>query len=416
MRVSAFERKQRRRGAATRLRAGLRRHGVIACPPALRSLLRASDVRFTRGNRVELFREGRSALDAMLAAIEAAKHRVHLESYIFRADETGRRFLNALTERARAGVEVRLIFDGVGSRTLLPSALAELREAGGDAVAFNPLGRIWPRWLPRRRDHRKILIVDDEVGFMGGLNIGDEYYSGAPLRGGQRIPWRDAHLSIRGPAVSQLGAVFLESWFRADGPDHPDSMLPAPIADASGGEALGLLPDGPTYHRRRMRELLIRALERAHTRACLVTPYFVPDARLRHALADAAARGVRVDVLIAGWSDHPILRWAARARLPELIVKGVRCYEFETAMMHAKLAVFDDCWAIVGTSNLDRQSLQHSYEVNLLAEGGELPHQLTRLVDEDLAVANAITQESLSARLWWARLRDRTAALLIGRL
>jgi cardiolipin synthase len=416
MRVSGFERTRRRRSATTRLRAGLRRHGVIPCPAALRDLLRASDVRFTRGNRVELFREGRSALDAMLAAVQAARHRVHLESYIFRADETGRRFLSALAERARAGVEVRLLVDGVGSRGLLPAALAELREAGGDAVVFNPLGRIWPRWLPRRRDHRKILIVDDEVGFMGGLNIGDEYYSGAPLGGGRRIPWRDAHLCIRGPAVSQLGAVFLESWFRADGPDHPDSMLPEPIADTPGGEALGLLPDGPTYHRRRMRELLIRALERARERACLVTPYFVPDGRLRRALADAAARGVRVDVLIAGWSDHPILRWAARARLPELLAKGVRCYEFETAMLHAKLAVFDDCWAIVGTSNLDRQSLHLSYEVNLLAEGGELPHQLTRLVDEDLAVACAITLESLSARLWWARLRDRTAALLIGRL
>jgi cardiolipin synthase len=415
MSVRAIEERQRRGGAARRLRAGLRRHGVIPCPAALRNLLRASDVRFTRGNRVELFREGRSALDAMLAAIAAARHRVHLESYIFRADQTGQRFLKALAERARAGVEVRLLFDGVGSLGLPPAALAELREAGGDAVAFNPLGRIWPRWAPRRRDHRKILIVDDEVGFMGGLNIGDEYYSGAPIGGGRRIPWRDAHLSIRGPAVSLLDAVFLESWFRADGPDHPETLLPVPVAEAHGGEALGLLPDGPTYHRRRMRELLIRALERARTRACLVTPYFVPDSRMRRALAEAAARGVRVDVLIAGWSDHPILRWAARARLPELLAKGVRCYEFETAMMHAKLAVFDDCWAIVGTSNLERQSLQHSYEVNLLAEGGELPHQLTRLVDEDLAVASAITLDSLSARLWWTRLRDRTAALLLGR-
>jgi cardiolipin synthase len=134
-----------------------------------------------------------------------------------------------------------------------------------------------------------------------------------------------------------------------------------------------------------MRDLLIRALERAQARACFATPYFVPDKPLRRALADAAARGVRVDVLIAGWSDHPILRWAARARLPELLEKGVRVYEFEMAMMHAKLAVFDDRWGVVGTSNLDRQSLQHSYEVNLLVEGGELPHQLTRLVDEDLA-------------------------------
>ena len=414
--MSGFERKERRRGAGERLRAGLRRHGVIPRPAALRKLLRASDVRFTSGNRVELFRDGRSGLDAMLAAIEGAQHRVHLESYIFRADETGQRFLRAMTSRARAGVEVRLLFDGVGSLGLPPAALAELREAGGDAVAFNPLGRIWPRWAPRRRDHRKILIVDDEVGFTGGLNVGDEYYLGSPAGSGRRLPWRDAHLRIRGPAVALLGAVFLESWFRADAPDHPASMLPAAIVDEPGGEALGLLPDGPTYHRRRMRELLIRALERAQERACFVTPYFIPDARLRRALASAAARGVRVDVLIAGWSDHPILRWAARARLPELLEQGVRVYEFEMAMMHAKLAVFDDRWAVVGTSNLDRQSLQHSYEVNLLVEGGGLPQELARLVDEDLAVARAITRESLSARLWWTRLRDRSAALLLRRL
>jgi cardiolipin synthase len=414
--MSGIETKGRRRGAGERLRAGLRRHGVIPRPAALENLLRASDVRFTRGNRVDLFRDGRSGLDAMLTAIAGARSRVHLESYIFRADETGQRFLRALTERALAGVEVRLLVDGVGSLGLASAALAELRAAGGDAVAFNPLGRIWPRWAPRRRDHRKILIVDDQVGFTGGLNIGDEYYFGSPAGAGQHVPWRDAHLRIRGPAVALLGAVFLESWFRADAPDHPAAMLPAAIPDAPGGEALGLLPDGPTYHRRRMRELLIRALERAQERACFVTPYFVPDARLRRALAAAAARGVRVEVLIAGWSDHPILRWAARARLPELLAHGVRFYEFEIAMMHAKLAVFDDLWAVVGTSNLDRQSLQHSYEVNLLVEGGELPQELSRLVDDDLALACPITQESLSSRSWWTGMRDRAAALLLGRL
>jgi cardiolipin synthase len=414
--VSGFEGEERRRGAGERLRSGLRRHGVIPRPAALRKLLRASDVRFTRGNQVVLFRDGRSGLDAMLAAIQGARRRIHLESYILRADGIGQRFLGALASRARAGVEVRLLFDGVGSRGLAQAALAELRKAGGDAVAFNPLGRIWPRWAPRRRDHRKILIVDDAVGFMGGLNIGDEYHLGTPAGAGRRVPWRDAHLQIRGPAVTLLDAVFLESWFRADAPDHPAAMVPAAIADEPGGEVLGLLPDGPTYHRRRLRDLLIRALERARVRACFVTPYFIPDTRLRRALAAAAARGVRVDVLIAGWSDHPVLRWAARARLPELLAQGVRVYEFETAMMHAKLAVFDQRWAVVGTSNLDRQSLQHSYEVNLLIEGGALPQELAQLVDEDLAAARPVTQASLSARLWWTRLRDRGAALLAGRL
>jgi cardiolipin synthase len=389
---------------------------VIPRPAALRQLLRDADVRFTRGNRVEVYRDGRSGLDAMLAAIEAARQRVHLETYIFRADETGRRFLAALTERAGAGVEVRLLFDAVGSLGLPTAALSELRAAGGDAVAFNPLGRVWPRWAPRRRDHRKILVIDGEVGFTGGLNIGDEYYLGPAAGGGTRVAWRDAHLRIGGPAVALLDAVFLESWFRADAPDHPVALLAAGLPPATGGETLGVLPDGPTYHRRRMRELLVRALDRAREHARLVTPYFVPDAKLRRSLAAAAARGVQVDVLIAGWSDHPILRWAARALLPELLASGVHAYEYATAMMHAKLGVFDDAWAVIGSSNLDRQSLEHSYEVNLLAEGGELPGALARLVDEDLATALRITPEALAARRWWERLRDRAAALLIARL
>jgi cardiolipin synthase len=165
-----------------------------------------------------------------------------------------------------------------------------------------------------------------------------------------------------------------------------------------------------------MRELLIRALERAQERARLVSPYFVPDTRLRRALEAAAARGVRVDVLIAGWSDHPVLRWAARARLPELLARGVRVFEFDTAMMHAKVAVFDDRWAVVGSSNLDRQSLEHSYELNLLVAGGELPGELARLVDDDLAAARRITAETLASRSWASRLRDGMAALLVGRL
>ena len=212
----------------------------------------------------------------MLEAIEGAAKHIHLETYIFRSDETGARFLRALAERARAGVEVRLLFDGFGSRGLDHSALAELRRTGGDAVAFNPLGRLYPRWAPRRRDHRKILVVDGEVAFTGGLNIGDEYFYGAGFHGDPLTPWRDAHLRVSGPAVRMLEAVFLESWFRADGPDRPWAELTQPLPSTSGGEAVAVLADGPTYHRRRMRDLLVAALERARQHARLVTPYFLP--------------------------------------------------------------------------------------------------------------------------------------------
>ena len=188
-------------------------------PRAIRALVRDRALRFTEGNRVELYDTGRAGLQAMLAAIECAEQRIHLETYILRSDQIGREFLAALTERAAEGVEVCLLYDAVGSLGLDESALEPLRAAGGEVVAFNPLFA-WLRVPVRRRDHRKILVVDGRVAFMGGLNIGDEYVSGlGPVKTGE--PWRDAHVRIEGPCVRDLEAVFLESWFRADGPALP---------------------------------------------------------------------------------------------------------------------------------------------------------------------------------------------------
>jgi len=352
----------------------------------------------------------------MLDAIAGARKRIHLESYILRSDEIGRRFFAALSERARAGVEVRVLFDSVGSMGLDESALQDLRAAGADAIAFNPLTRFYPYWAPRRRDHRKILVVDGALGFTGGLNIGDEYYHGVELIPGQeRAPWRDAHVRIEGPAVGMLEAVFLESWFRADGPDRPWLELAERIEGERGGESIGVLADGPTYHRRRLRDLLIGALDRSEHSARFVTPYFIPGRKLRDALGAAAARGVRVEILIAGYSDHPFTRWAAHALLPNLLKRGVRVYEYDRSMMHAKIAVFDESWAVLGTSNLDRQSLQHSYEVNLVIEGGGLPAELSNLLDADAAGSPAVTALDLERRSWVRWVRDRLAAAILRR-
>jgi cardiolipin synthase len=174
-----------------------------------------------------------------------------------------------------------------------------------------------------------------------------------------------------------------------------------------------VLADGPAYHRRRTRDLLIEVLARTRRRACFVTPYLIPGRSLRRALAAAALRGVEVEILIAGAIDHPIVRWAAYAKLPELVARGVRVYEYERAMMHAKLAVFDDDWALLGTSNLDRQSLQHSYEVNLILSGGTLPRRLGSMVSDDIAAARPLSPAWLAGRSRWLRLRDRAAAALL---
>jgi cardiolipin synthase len=398
------------------LRSGLRRHGVLPRPAELRRLLRADDVRFTRGNHLELHADGGSALEAMLAAIGRAKRRVHLETYILRSDETGRRFFAALAERAKASVEVRVLYDAVGSRGLATAAVDALRAAGADVVAFNPLSRMYPRWAPRRRDHRKILVVDGEVAFTGGLNIGDEYAFGVSTGADERRRWTDAHVRITGPAVQMLEAVFLESWFRADGPDSPWPDLDVHVPAGAAGESVGVLADGPTYHRRRMRELLIEALAGASDHVRLATPYFVPGRKLLTALSAAAARGVHVDLMIAGFSDHPFVRWAAYAVIPELVERGVRVYEVRGSMMHAKMAVFDRSLTVLGTSNLDRQSLQHSYEVNLIVEGESFARRVGDLLAEQRAAALPVTETHLATRGLWARWRDRAARFLLIRI
>ncbi|HTO07316.1 MAG TPA: phospholipase D-like domain-containing protein [Myxococcota bacterium] len=396
-----------------RLRSPLRRNGLVPRPRAIAELVRTRELRFTDGNRVDLYETGRVGLQAMLAAIERARRRIHLETYILRTDEIGSEFLAALTERASVGVEVRVLYDSLGSFGLDDAALEPLRAAGGQAIAFNPIVRLWPRFAPRRRDHRKILVVDGSVAFMGGLNIGDEYISGLGRKpSGEE--WRDAHVRVEGPCVRDLEAVFLESWFRADGPEVAwHSLLeraPAPAGDVR----CAVLADGPTYRRRRTRDLLLAALEHAQGAVRLVSPYFAPGRRVLELLAAASARGVSVTLLLAGTrTDHPSLMRATRAVLPGLLACGVRVFEYDAAMMHAKLACFDGDWCAVGTSNLDRQSFEHSYEVNLVIEDADVAKRTIDLFDADIAQAREVTLESLGRRSWLERMRDRFWAVVL---
>ena len=392
------------------MRAVLRRHGLVRRPRPLRRFLRTQRLRFTNGNRLRLFASGDAGLAAMLEAIRSARRRVHLESYIFRTDATGRAFIDALESRARAGVDVRVLYDAVGSIGLDLRAFDGLRAAGADVVAFNPLRRFYPHWLPRRRDHRKILVVDGRIGFTGGLNIGDEYNAGPA---DDARSWRDTHVQVVGPAVRDLEGIFLESWFRADAPDLPWGQMLEPSAEQPGGERCAVVPDGPAYRRRVVRDLLVAGLASATSEASLTSPYFAPDRKVLGAMGQAAERGVKVTLMLAGRTDHPILRRAARALLPRLIESGVLIYEYTQSMLHAKATVFDEGWAVVGTSNLDRQSFEHSYEVNLVIEGGPIPGELSDMFEQDLQHATRVDTTALEARGPFERLVDRLAALLL---
>jgi len=391
-----------------RIRAGLRRHGLVPRPTPIRSLFPIYEQRFTHGNAVQLYDDGRSGLAAMLEAITRATRRIHLETYILRGDSVGQRFMDALTERAAQGVEVRVLFDAVGSLGLPDSFFERLRTAGGEVVCFNPLRRMSRGFRPRRRDHRKILILDGQIGFTGGLNIGEEYDRGWGGEG-----WRDAHLRIEGPAVRDLEGLFLESWFRADGPDLPWHRLLEHSPERHGDTRCSVIPDGPAYRRRRTRDLLIHALDHAVHHVRLETPYFAPGKRVLEALSRASQRGISIDLVLAGRTDHPLLRRAAHAMLPRLLKAGIRVFEYESEMMHAKLSLFDEYWAIIGSSNLDRQSFEHSFEVNVLFEGGPIIEQVQQRFELDLGRSVPMDLDTLARRSITDRLLDRLASLLL---
>jgi len=363
-------------------------------------------IRFRAGHRVELYHEGALAFEAMEKAIDSALHHVHLETYILRTDRLGRRILEALARRAREGVSVRVIFDAVGSHGIDRRVLADYSEAGIEFEEFNPPSRWFWRFRPRRRDHRKQLLVDGRVGFLGGLNIGDEYVAAAD--GAMR--WRDAHLRIEGPGVNELEAIFVENWFRSGGSSFEWRSLVAHDVSVEGDVSAAILADGPTYRRRRLRDLFLDEIRRAEGHVLLVTPYFAPGVRVLDALGEASERGVEIELVVAGRTDHPLLRRAARVIYPRLLRRGVRIYEDPDAMMHAKLAAFDDRLAVVGTSNLDRQSLQHSCEVNVVFEGARVPTWIRSHFSAERLALRELTDVTPSGPWLLRPLADRWAS------
>lgn len=361
------------------------------------------------GNELVLFVDGDSAFDTMLAAIGSARRRVWLEVYIFAPDALGRRVLQALEAAARRGVEVRLLVDDLGSDELQDLHVQPLRAAGGTVVRFNP-GR-WSRLLPfahraglkhplpmSLRDHRKILIVDDDHGFCGGMNISADY--GGPRLGNGRF--RDTHLLVSGPAVVELGAVFGLSWQHATG----TTLDPLPVArpHVDGGH-VQILGSDRFLRRRLIQRALYTAVQRSVRSVLLTAPYFIPPPRLLRALRMAAKRGVDVRVLTAGVSDVPIAVAAARHVYGSLLESGVRIYELQRQTLHAKTAVVDGVYAHIGSFNLDRWSFDRNLEVVAMSldpgVGAALEQVFFADVDASLEVQlDTWRQRDLRARLW----------------
>jgi cardiolipin synthase len=367
-----------------------------------------------RGNAIDFYHEGKHAFDAMLEAIHGARHHVHLESFIFRTDPTGEEFLHALTEKARQGVQVRLLYDAMGSHQLRHRWLRGLHDGGGLSSVFLPMNPFRRRLQVNMRNHRKITVVDGDIAFVGGLNVGDEYLGKDPRFGF----WRDTHLRVRGPAVGDLQHIFAEDWHFASGeqltdPAHEEQWRAYYHPQSVGGPYLAQVIDsGPDRDLKGIREIYFAAILNARRRVWIASPYFVPDAGLRDALRHAGYLGVDVRLLCQYRPDKWIPQYAAQYYWGEMLNAGVKVYQYTRGMMHSKVVLVDDDWASVGTANLDNRSLHLNFEVNCLIYGNQAVAELEEAFLRDLQTAIRLDRAVYARRPFTTRLLENACRLL----
>lgn len=355
---------------------------------------------YVPGNALSLYVRGKELYPAMIEAIEAAEHSVHMETYIFAGDNTGARFAELLAKKARAGVRTRLIYDSVGSLDMDPVLETLMRNAGVQILEYHPVVPWRPRWAWNKRDHRKILVCDGRVGFVGGINISDENVP-AELGGGD---WRDAHLRVEGPAAYDLDRLFRTVWHGQTGRWFESAGDPAAL---HGPSRVKVAANEELMKRFVIREGYVNALRASREEVSIANAYFIPDWRIRRALAQAASRGVTVRVVVPGRSDSNAVWHAMRGQYDYLLARGVRIFEWQGPMLHAKAVVVDRTWCSVGTFNLDHRSLQHNLEVNLNVLDRALAEDLARRFEAGLQGSLEITLDDWRRRPWTERLLER---------
>jgi cardiolipin synthase A/B len=363
-----------------------------------RAFARIADSDLRLGNAIALLKDAKENYPAWLEAIRSAKRVIHFENFIIADDGTGRLFAEALMERARAGVRVRVLYDWLGSSgRALPRFWNRLRQAGVEARVFNPLRLTNPFWI--RRNHRKSITVDGRIGFVSGLCISDNW------EGRDNEPWRDTGLSLEGPIVADLDAAFADSW-ALSGPPIPKEELPDPLRiPAAGSMSARAISGQPGMFRTYRVDQFIAAT--AQRNLWLTDAYFVATTSYVQALGEAARDGVDVRLLVPGSSDVPALQPIVRAGYRSLIEAGIRVYEWNGAMLHAKTAVADGRWARVGSTNLNLASWATNWELDVVVEDPTFAEAMEAMYLEDLANATEIVPGWQSRRQQARNMRSR---------
>jgi len=369
-------------------------------------LLTSNGALVTQGNEVRAFVRGQDKFGALLDAINGAKHHIHMEYYIIENDELGRKIVAALTEKARQGVEVRLLYDAFGNR-MPKEGYQMLLEAGGKVAPFYKV--LIPAITLRinYHDHRKIAIVDGRIGFLGGFNIGEEYLGKGPLGW-----WRDTAVEIKGQGVDALQLRFFLDWNYATKENLSFGPAYFPMAKGNGNAYIQIVSGGPDNLWNPIKEEYLKLIALAKRTIYLQTPYFVPDQSVLDALRIAALSGVDVRIMFPDKPDHPFVYWASYSYVGELLDAGVRAYTYNNGFIHAKTVTVDDLVSSIGTANWDIRSFRLNFETNAVIYDREFARQQREIFEEDLKVCTQITSELYKDRSLTIRTKEGVSRLL----
>ncbi len=371
--------------------------------------LRNNHAVLTQDNDVQVFNDGKEKFASLLNDIENAKDHIHFQYYIIRLDNLGKTIVEKLIQKAKSGVKVRVLFDDIGSRGLHKRHLKELVDAGGEVEAFFPakFSPINPRL--NYRNHRKIVVIDGRIGYVGGFNVGDEYL-GLDKNFGY---WRDTHLRIEGSALHPLQTRFILDWSQAC-VDHPieyhDRYFPA--IPRKGSVGMQIVSSGPDAEWEHIKDGYLKMIYLAKKYIYIQTPYFIPDVSFLDALRIACLSGVDVRIMIPNKPDHMFVYWATYSNIGKLLKAGAKVYIYENGFIHTKQIVVDDELSTVGTANMDVRSFQLNFEINAFIYDREKSHELAELFEQDMQLSTELTYEMYLNRSRTIQFKESISRLL----
>ena len=379
----------------------------------------APQVAYVAGHELTVFVQSTPLFDAMVEDIAAAKNRVWLESYIIADDAAGQKVAAALSERARAGLDVRVLYDGIGSIRTSGAFFERLGQAGVKVHAFHTVWQAMREFaflrVLNRRDHRKLLIVDDGVAYFGGMNIVDQRGIATVADAKARhLPassgWRDVHVRLSGPQQAQIAAAFDRLWRRANH-ETPIAWPRWPIRQMlrSQRESMYFFDSRPSLRYHRAQRVFVPLIRGARRNITLSMAYFIPQGRILRELVRARRRGVTVRVIIPGQSDVPAVQCATRYFYAYLLKRGFRIYEQNDYMLHSKVMVIDQEWSVVGSCNMDPRSLRFNLEFVAVIHARSTAAVLKRICHYEMQKSRRVTTADVARRSWWQRLIDRIA-------